>query len=164
MMQKKLLASATLVVFGCFLAVAGGVRLFSRHIPCANFQEDAIMAPFGELSVAVVKTPEEQARGLSGCTKVPERSGMLFVMGERRDAAFWMKDMLIPIDIVWIADNTVIGVEEHVPFPDSGVSDTDLPVYRSPGAVDAVLEVSAGKAREYGLTRGAAVGIDTRGR
>ena len=147
---------SVVILIGILLLVA---FLSLDNKPCANFNEKTITVPSGALSIALVQTPEQQARGLSGCKNIPPRSGMLFPLAERREATFWMKGMLIPIDIVWIADNRVLGVEQNVPYPKEQVPEADFPVYSSPGEVDAVLEVEAGKANEYGLVEGAEVAM-----
>ncbi|MDO8627646.1 MAG: DUF192 domain-containing protein [Candidatus Diapherotrites archaeon] len=47
-------------------------------------------------------TIEEQIKGLSFRENLPENSGLMFPLQEERIPRFWMKDMLFPIDIVWI--------------------------------------------------------------
>ena len=60
-------------------------------------------------------TEAEHAQGLSGRESVPENYGMLFVFQKPGNYGFWMKDMRIPIDILWLADDgTILGVEEAV--------------------------------------------------
>lgn len=149
------------------LAITCTAFLFFSNKPCANFNEKTITTPSGSLFVAIAKTSQQQSRGLGGCKYVPKRSGMLFLLNQGpfdtaqgQNATFWMKDMLIPIDIVWIAGSRVLGVEQNVPYPTEQVPDADFPVYSSPGDVDAVLEVGAGKAEEYGLVEGAQVNLD----
>ena len=79
---------------------------------------------------------------------------MLFLFKEPfRERTFWMKEMLIAIDIVWIGgDGRVLGVEESV-LPPSEIQG-ELPFYRSPGPVRAVLEVPAFRARSLGIEAG----------
>lgn len=146
--------SLKLLAFGFLIAILGTVFLFFNNKPCANFHEKTITVPSGPLFVAIAKTSEQQSHGLGGCKYIPKRSGMLFPLSERREATFWMKGMRMPIDIVWIADNRVIGVDRNVPYPTGDVAGGELPLYSSPGEVDAVLEVEAGKAQEYGLIEG----------
>ena len=67
-----------------------------------------------------------------------------------------MKDMLIPIDIIWIADGAVVGIERNVPPPvDSNQS--DLPLYAPPQPIDAVLELPAGAAKQFNISIGSRV-------
>jgi hypothetical protein len=78
---------------------------------------------------------------------------MLFVFQQPGEYGFWMKDMLIPIDIIWIsADNQVVHVETAQPQP--GVPDDQLTVYRPSAPALYVLEVRAGLATEKGIRLG----------
>ncbi|MDA1079918.1 MAG: DUF192 domain-containing protein [bacterium] len=108
------------------------------------------------LQVAVMRTPEEIQQGLSGSDKVPG-DGMLFLLPERQEAHFWMKDMRYPIDIIWIDDDRVVGVAEQVPPPSDGQSLDSLPLFSSGQPVTAVLEVPAGDFRRLELATSAAV-------
>lgn len=76
----------------------------------------------------VVKTPEQHARGLSQRETIPKNYGMLFVFPDDGEYAFWMKDMLVPIDMFWLTKSgKVVHVERGVApdtFPSSFVNDT----------------------------------------
>ncbi|MDX2163867.1 MAG: DUF192 domain-containing protein [Gammaproteobacteria bacterium] len=54
------------------------------------------------LQVEVVQSPEAQQRGLSGRKYLAKNTGMLFVFPKEDYYSFWMKDMLFPIDIIWM--------------------------------------------------------------
>ncbi|MFZ1987603.1 MAG: DUF192 domain-containing protein [Minisyncoccia bacterium] len=63
----------------------------------------------------VSDTPPKQQKGLSGRASIPANYGMLFVFPKNDRYGFWMKDMLTPIDILWLSDNgTIVGVERAV--------------------------------------------------
>lgn len=67
-------------------------------------------------NVKVAKTEEERAKGLSGITELPKDEGMLFYMDKPQKCSFWMKDTLIPLDIIFIdEDEEVISVHQGVP-------------------------------------------------
>ena len=55
-----------------------------------------------------------------------------------------MKDMVIPIDIIWIDDNTVVEINSDIQPPDPGTEDNDLIMYIPDQPIDYVLEVNAG--------------------
>lgn len=130
--------------------------------PCRDFSESSITINNHKISVALADTPAEQARGLSGCEGLPENSGMLFPYSRAQEATFWMKDMLIPIDIIWIRDGEVVGIEQNVQPPsprqslsDGGpIPDSQLPLYKSPGPITAVLELPAGKSSALDIKAG----------
>jgi len=101
------------------------------------------------------EVPEGDAfyRGLGGYDSLPDDRGMLFVFQQSGEYGFWMKDMLISIDIIWIsAENQVVHVETAQPEP--GVPDDRLAVYRPGGPSLYVLEVRAGLADEKGVQAG----------
>lgn len=84
--------------------------------------DDTQIAPvqYVELSGAKVKvelatTPEAKALGLGGRSGLAENTGMLFVFYQSDKYAFWMKDMLFPIDIIWIRDDgEVVYVKKNL--------------------------------------------------
>lgn len=97
----------------------------------------------------IVASPEALAQGLSGRAEVPSGYGMLFVFDASKSYGFWMKDMLVSIDIIWLADDgTVIGIEENV-------SPSTYPkAFEPPRPVRLVLETRAGEARAQGWSVG----------
>lgn len=58
-----------------------------------------------EYSVQIADTDELREKGLQGVTELPENEGMVFVFDEPQTAAFWMKDTLIPLDIIYINED-----------------------------------------------------------
>jgi uncharacterized membrane protein (UPF0127 family) len=99
-------------------------------------------------NIEVATTNEERALGLMFRRSLPENSGMLFLYDPPQPAAMWMKNTLIPLDMVFIsADGTVHRVEANTePF-----STALIP---SEGPVVGVLELNAGEADKIGLKRG----------
>lgn len=129
------------------------------HMPCRNFNE-AMLRVNGEplLEIAIARTDGEKAKGLSGCEYIPRGKGMFFVFDELAQPAFWMKDMLVPIDMVWIKDKVVVSVLNDVLPP---VSDqADLTLYHSPGLINAVLEVAAGEADRLVIREGTLIQLE----
>ncbi|HXG78751.1 MAG TPA: DUF192 domain-containing protein [Methyloceanibacter sp.] len=98
--------------------------------------------------VELADTNEERALGLMYRRSLPEDGGMLFLYDRPRPATMWMKNTLIPLDMIFIAaDGTVHRIEsETEPFSTALIS--------SEGDVLAVLEINAGQARKIGLKRG----------
>lgn len=60
--------------------------------------------------VKVAQTIEEQENGLQGVTDLPEDEGMLFVFDEPQEISMWMKDTLIPLDIIFIDTEGVVKI------------------------------------------------------
>ena len=98
-----------------------------------------------EVKVEIVDTETTRNKGLSGKEKLGENEGMLFVF-EAKDItpSFWMKDMKIPIDIIWIDNNKIVQIDENVQPPEPDTPTTNLKMYSPNQPVDYVVEVNAG--------------------
>ena len=106
------------------------------------------------IRVLVADTPQERAAGLSGYTDLPEDAGMLFVFAEPTRPSFWMKGMVMSIDIIWIRDGTVTQIHAGAPPPASGTPDAELLRYVPEAPVTHALELPAGAAGRHGITVG----------
>lgn len=101
-----------------------------------------------EFLVSVADEPAEWIQGLSGIEYLPDNTVKLFIFPDKQVRSFWMKDMLIPIDLLWIDDKIVVGYEDKIPVPLIG---QELIHYSSPVPVDKVIEMSAGLRQDLGL-------------
>lgn len=108
------------------------------------------------LSVEIAKTEAEIHQGLSGRGTIGS-DGMLFYIDPPQMVTFWMKKMLFPIDIIWIQDGRITGIERTISIPVD--QNTALLPYSPPSIVSHALEVPAGLASEYGIAVGDAVTI-----
>ena len=98
-------------------------------------------------TVEVADNPEARAKGLSGRASLPPGAGMLFIFEEARVHTFWMKDMMFPLDLVWIGEQcTVASISPNVPPPTAEQADSDLPRFRPTQPVRYVLEINGGEA------------------
>ena len=125
--------------------------------PCPDFTTQRLIIASKEITVALADSPAKRMHGLSSCPAIPENSGMYFILGKAHNTAFWMKDMLAPLDIVWVKDNVVTWVVPAAPIPSPGQSDDTLTKYTSPSPVDAVLELPAGQAQTHGIKIGTTI-------
>ena len=98
-----------------------------------------------EIEVQIADTAESRIAGLSGVASLKENGGMLFVFDTKGvTPLFWMKGMLIPLDIIWIGDAKIVKIDKNIPIPDANTADNNLKTY-SPGTpIDYVLEVNTG--------------------
>lgn len=110
-----------------------------------------------DLKLLVASSSKEREKGLSNRKEIPY-DGMIFLFKTHLTAVFWMKDMCFPIDILWIANNKVVGILENVK-PEPNVSDYFLKKYSSPKNIDTVIELKAGRAEQLKITSGTAVNI-----
>jgi len=103
-----------------------------------------------EINVEVAKSNEERAKGLSNRSSLDEKSGMVFIFPKDSKPVFWMKDTKIPLDIIWIFDNKIIGIEKNVQT-EIDKKDDELKKYAAPSTSNYVLEVNAGFSDKYDI-------------
>lgn len=136
--------------------IIGSIRLYHllHHQPP---ERPTVTIANNTFSVRVAATPATQALGLSGVRGLAPNEGMYFPFAEEKSATFWMKGMRMSIDLVWIRNGTVIGLEQNMPIPPAGTADAQLRTWTSPEPVDAVLEIPAGTVSRLGIRLGQGV-------
>ncbi len=104
-----------------------------------------------QFKVEVVTAEEDKRQGLMGRESLKEDGGMLFVYEKEEQQSFWMKNMMISLDILFIGSDLVINhISENVP---PCISD-DCINYSSPKPSQYVLELNAGIAEELDIEVG----------
>ena len=98
--------------------------------------------------VELARTPSEQARGLMYRPQLDADAGMLFIYDPPRQARFWMKNTMIPLDMLFIVDTGRVEsvAARTVPY--------SRETHASDGAVRAVLEINGGMAADLGIGPG----------
>ncbi len=101
-----------------------------------------------EVAVELARTDAERARGLMHRTELAPDAGMLFLFDEAGEHAFWMKNTLIPLDMIFIADDgRISGIVARA-------TPGDLTPRQAGGASRYVLEVNGGWAEAHGVAPG----------
>ncbi|MBW2995533.1 DUF192 domain-containing protein [Candidatus Woesearchaeota archaeon] len=134
-----------LVVLFCLLLLAG----CQSKSPKVCINEKCF-----EVELAV--TTEQRAKGLMHRTHLDEDKGMLFVFEKSDIYGFWMKNTLIPLDIIWIDENKTIV---HINKDTQPCKQDPCLSYRPEKEAKYVLELSAGAADRIGLKIGDKVSI-----
>jgi uncharacterized membrane protein (UPF0127 family) len=115
-----------------------------------------LSTPQGDVvvEVEVVSTPAQVERGLMFREHLPPDQGMLFLMNEEREWPFWMRNTLIPLDMIFIAgDMTIAGIVENAePRTDT------LRQVGKPSRY--VLEVNGGFSAAHKIAAGAKIQFD----
>ena len=100
------------------------------------------------LAVELAESPEQLTQGLMFRRSLAADAGMLFDFGQVEPVSMWMKNTLIPLDMIFIAaDGRIVSIAEDA-VPES------LAVISAPEPVRGVLEVNGGTAARLGLRTG----------
>jgi hypothetical protein len=141
-MKKRTVISGIILA----LAVAAGIFLLLINVKIKEvcFYDRCITAD-------VARTAEERMKGLQFRASLGRDEGMLFVFPSSQRQSFWMKDTLIPLDIIWMDGNRrIVFLMPHVPPCET----EKCPVYTPDADASYVLEINAGAAAEMGLSVG----------
>lgn len=138
----RLLFALAIIIFGLFILVNGITGLTDNT--------SRLIAPGGNLDVEIVDTPEARTQGLSGRESIDEDEGMLFVFdATQSENCLIMRDMLIPIDMIWLGeDKKVITVKRNA-TPESYPE-----VFCPEAPAKYALEIKANRAEEIGIKPG----------
>lgn len=109
-----------------------------------------------KVTAEVADTDSGRKKGLGGRAQLCDDCGMLFdFTGEvNLRPAFWMKEMLIPLDIIWISDGKVSQIHKNIATPAPNTPDSELPIYLPNDPIEYVLEVNAGFTDKNGIHEG----------
>lgn len=104
----------------------------------------------------VTRTPAEQSMGLMYRQNLPDDRGMLFSFSPPRPVSFWMKNVVIPLDMVFLRDGVVKAIAANVP----PCKQDPCPTYGPDVAIDQVIELRGGRAAQIGIKVGQPVKIE----
>ena len=100
------------------------------------------------LNVEVADSAEERAIGLMHRENMPHNSGMWFIYETPRTVAFWMRNTLIPLDMIFVDQH---GMVQKIHMNARPLDET--PIFGGDN-IQFVLEVNAGLSERYGLGAG----------
>lgn len=138
-----------IIVIACLVLMFVYSTLGSKQQGNACFKDDCF-------NVSLALTPDEQSRGLMFVNHLDDDKGMLFVFQEDGIYPFWMKNTLIPLDMIWIDSN------DKVVFISKNTQPCKLTCDNIDPEVLAryVLEINAGLSDKMGLAVGDKVSIE----
>lgn len=109
------------------------------------------------INLEVAQTPQQQAMGLMFREALPDDRGMFFPFEEARIARFWMNNVPVALDMIFIKEGKVA---EIATAPPCNSEPQDCPLYGPDTLVDGVIELREGRAKELGLATGDAIEIE----
>ena len=101
--------------------------------------------------IEIADTPEKRNEGLMRRTSLGKSNGMLFTYDEPQLMAFWMKDTLIPLDLILIREGKIV---EIIPYMQPCAAGTECQTYPSTNEADTALEINAGLGAQFHFSPG----------
>jgi len=98
------------------------------------------------IKAEVAKSDKAKAKGLSGRKKLPRDKGVFFVFDKPDVYEFWMKDMKIPLDIIWINEGKIVDISRGVLPP---VKNAEPVKVKPKNPTKEVLEVYSGVGQNW---------------
>jgi uncharacterized membrane protein (UPF0127 family) len=92
-------------------------------------------------------TPQQKMRGLMHRKSLEKDAGMLFVFKKPQIIRMWMKDTIIPLDMVFIRNNQVVSIFQNAQPMDTRTISSHV-------LADSVLEINAGSVKKYHINVG----------
>lgn len=147
--KVKIIIIFLLVVFILFLYYQKPETGMRKVIFTTEYQSVSV-------SVEIADEPSEWETGLMFREKLPEKHGMLFVFPDEKERRFWMKNTLIPLDMVFVSSNlTIIHIVENA----QPCKKSPCRVYSSNGNAKYVIEVGSGFCKKHNITEGSKIKI-----
>jgi len=130
---------------------ACGVILAAQPV-WADCAEDKlkISGDFGQatFSIEIADDPQERAQGLMFVEDMPTFDGMLFIYERPQSVSFWMKNTLIPLDMLFASpEGEILRIQENA------IPGDLTPIPGGPG-VQMVLEINGGLSARLGIAEG----------
>ncbi|MCL1468279.1 DUF192 domain-containing protein [Argonema galeatum] len=107
------------------------------------------------IELEVTRTPEQQALGLMYRASLQDNRGMLFEFQPPQPVSFWMKNVRISLDMIFLRGGVVKAIAANVP----PCTATPCPTYGPKTEVDQVIELRGGRAAQLGVKVGQQVEI-----
>ena len=149
------LATTIVLVFALFATIPatarGGESVAPQGFETSTLRVVTDSQVEHRFTVYLAVSPRQRARGLSRIERLPPDHGMLFLFPPQQTIVMWMKDTLIPLDMLFIApDGRVVQIERDT------TPGSLRRIYADPLA-SAVLELNGGTADRLGIKPGARI-------
>lgn len=138
------LAGLALLVAGTLAASADEAVLFAH----GDLSIETAAGPIHRFDVELALTPRQRARGLMYRETMAADAGMLFMYPKETNIRMWMRDTLIPLDMIFVADDgRIVGIaRDTTPLSERTIA--------SPEPARAVIELNAGTAERLNIAPG----------
>ena len=106
-------------------------------------------------NIQIANTEAEKEKGLADRQNLAQDSGMLFPFDRPDYYGFWMKGMLIPLDIIYFNKDKIVTIVNDIQPPTP--ANNQLPIFKPVSPADSVLEINAGLSKKYNFQVGDSV-------
>ncbi|GIL38358.1 DUF192 domain-containing protein [Roseiterribacter gracilis] len=136
------------LIFALLMMLATLPAMAAESFPTSALDIETAAGQKFHFNVQLALTPAQQTQGLMYRTDLKPDAGMLFVNRDARPMSMWMKNTLIPLDMVFFdTDGRIVNIEANA-VPETLTSRS------SKGAVKGVLELPGGTAAKLGIRAG----------
>ncbi|MEP6994962.1 MAG: DUF192 domain-containing protein [Acidobacteriota bacterium] len=138
--------AAAIAAASAVVACGAAPQPAASRTPAASSTGPRVQMPSGAAySLELALTPDDQATGLMFRESLPERTGMLFLFPENAPHHFWMKNTMIPLDMIWMDEGgTVLFISADTP----PCKADPCPNYGPDVPARSVLEIAGGMAKK----------------
>ena len=149
-MKKKIFVFILIFAFAIILLLILAFVMFNREENnLDNLRTREVCFENNCFIAEICETPEQRTRGLMFRESIGASKGMLFVFEKEGQRSFWMKNTLIPLDIIWINENKEVVFVKKNAQPCSAGEECEK--IKSDEPAKYVLELNAGVADKINL-------------
>ena len=147
-----------MALFTCAKPMTNSAPPPTTYTAAEPYDGPSVTLPDGfGVRIEVAADDPTREQGLMFRDRVPEGTGMLFLFTKSDEYPFWMKNTLVPLDMIWIDDQRrVVHVAENVP----PCKADPCPSYPPHAAAKYVLELAGGQAAKHHVANGTTLKID----
>lgn len=165
-LSSSVIIAVSFLLFGCDFVpssvLSSDENISSETTPVNNISQGQNL-PIGAkllinqeiIELEVAQTPEQQQIGLMYRDVIPPNRGMLFPFNPPQTVSFWMKNVSIPLDMIFVSE----GVVKHiVTAPPCDIE--PCPLYNSNVSIDQVIELAENRTKELKMKVGDKISIE----
>lgn len=151
--KKYMIIGILLIILSVFIYFK-----FVRINPNTTFETTKIKIGEETYTMEIAKSSSQLSLGLGNRPSLCSKCNMIFVFPFEGILPFWMKDTLIPLDMVWVnSKNEIVSIQTAT--VETNKSNSKLYVYKNDQPAKYVIEFNAGTAQKIGLKIGDTLSI-----
>jgi len=148
---KNVFLATLILILGIFLItlLALVFTYFNNQTKNTEISYAILETSSEKIKLEVAKTDSQRAYGLMNRTYLDSNSGMIFVFEKEQALTFWMKNTLIPLDIIYLDQNYIVTKI----YTDTKTNQT-VEVYPSKNLSKFAIELNAGSVDRFNIKEG----------